>query len=105
MRPEQLTIQAFGPYAGRVDIDFTKFGDNGLFLITGDTGSGKTSIFDAISFALYGAPSDMDEKRARSLRSDFADPETETFVELVFTQRNRRYRIRRSSQSWARERS
>ena len=98
MRPEQLTIQAFGPYAGRVDIDFTKFGDNGLFLITGDTGSGKTSIFDAISFALYGAPSHMDEKRARSLRSDFEDPETETFVELVFTQRNRRYRIRRSPQ-------
>ena len=57
MRPLKLTISAFGPYAGKVQIDFEKLGEKGIYLITGDTGAGKTTIFDAIVFALYGSAS------------------------------------------------
>ena len=82
MKPEYLKMCAFGSYAGEVELDFTKFG-SGLFLITGTTGSGKTTIFDAIVFALYGDVSGG-EKDARSLRSDFAKPSDKTFAELRF---------------------
>ena len=88
-------MSAFGPYADEVTIDFSLLGRSGIYLICGDTGAGKTTIFDAISFALYGAPSGS-ERTVRSLRSDFADPGTPTYVELDFVHRGRRYRVRRN---------
>lgn len=92
MRPVKLTMNAFGPYAKTAEIDFTRLEDHGLYLITGDTGAGKTTIFDAISFALFGCASG-DERSTKSLRSDFADPAAETSVELEFTYRGSSYRI------------
>lgn len=74
MRPQILTMTAFGPYAGVETIDFTQLGDKRFFLITGPTGSGKTTILDAITFALYGTPSG-DLRDNRSLRSDYATPD------------------------------
>ena len=97
MRPISLTLSGFGPYGGEEFLDFTKFGEHGLFLITGDTGAGKTSIFDAITFALYGnASSGKNGKAARTLRSDFAAADTPTYVEFVFEHRGRQYKIRRN---------
>mgnify|MGYP000368057272 FL=1 len=71
MKPEKLIISAFGPYAEEIEIDFEKLGDRGLFLITGDTGAGKTTIFDAISFALYGEASG-EIREAGMFRSKYA---------------------------------
>ena len=91
MRPHVLTMSAFGPYADVQIVDFDKLGNKGLFLITGDTGAGKTTIFDAISYALYGK---MSGKRDdRYLRSHFASPETDTFVKLTFEHDGREYTI------------
>ncbi|WP_419039602.1 AAA family ATPase [Parolsenella catena] len=95
MRPTKLTISAFGPYAGKATVDFERLGGEGLYLICGDTGAGKTTIFDAISFALYGVASGAD-RTARSLRSDFAVPGAETYVELEFEHHGGRYVIRRN---------
>lgn len=95
MKPINLTISAFGPYKNLVTIDFTKLGENGIFLITGDTGAGKTSIFDAISFAIFGEVSGSN-RPIQSIRSDFAESNTETFVELEFIHKNITYKILRN---------
>lgn len=96
MKPQMLIIQAFGPYAKRAEVDFTALERSSLFLITGDTGAGKTTIFDAISFALYGEASGGTERRtAKSFRSDYAPPELETKVTFRFTHRGGLYEITR----------
>lgn len=95
MRPTKLTISAFGPYADEVTIDFERLGAHGLYLICGDTGAGKTTIFDAISFALFGQASGAD-RTTRSLRSDFAKATTPTYVELEFVHHGKTYVVRRN---------
>ena len=95
MKPLKIKISAFGPYKNCIDIDFEKLGESGIFLITGDTGAGKTTIFDSISFALFGEVSGSN-RPVPSVRSDFADNNTETFVELEFTHKNKKYKIRRN---------
>ncbi len=95
MRPIKLTMSAFGPYAGVAEVDFSDFGQEGLFLITGDTGAGKTTLFDAMTFALFNKTSGT-LREVGSLRSDFADPQTDTYVELTFEHGDRTYQIRRS---------
>lgn len=88
-------MSGWGSYPDKVQIDFTKFYDGGLFLITGPTGAGKTTIFDAISFALYGDVSGKIREKT-SVRSDFASPETDTYVEFSFTHKGEEYNILRS---------
>lgn len=94
MRPIRLTLNAFGPYAGREIVDFTAALDAGIFGIYGDTGSGKTTIFDGISFALFGQSSGA-ERVSDDMLSDYADPKEITFVELVFDLGEKRYVVRR----------
>ncbi|MBR3161386.1 MAG: SMC family ATPase [Bacilli bacterium] len=95
MKLINLKISAFGPYKDEVDIDFTKFNDCGIFLITGDTGSGKTTIFDAICFALFGVASGSNRLKS-SFRSDFASSDRKTFVKLIFLHKGIKYEIERS---------
>ena len=95
MRPLQLTLSAFGPFAKEEVLDFEKLGNNGIYLITGDTGAGKTSIFDAITYALFGRASG-DTRQDAMFRSTFASPETPTFVRLVFTHHQKIYTIERN---------
>ena len=97
MRPVKLVMSAFGPYAGLETIDFDELGREGLYLITGDTGAGKTTIFDAIVFALYGEASDQNRDR-NMLRSAYAEMGTDTFVELTFRYRGQDYLVRRNPQ-------
>lgn len=95
MRPLKLTISAFASYSGRVELDMEQLGTNGIYLITGDTGSGKTTIFDAISFALFGEPSG-NMRNANALRSEYAPLDTPTFVELSFQYREEIYTVKRN---------
>ena len=94
MRPLKLTISAFGPYAGTTVIDFTKLGKKGLFLVTGDTGAGKTTIFDAITYALYGESSGQ-SRDSNMFRSLYADQNTETSVTLEFEYCGKQYVVTR----------
>lgn len=95
MRPLKITMSAFGPYAGEVTLDMQKLGKSGIYLITGDTGAGKTTVFDAISYALYGEASG-NYRENTTLRSKYASADTPTFVELEFEYNNEVYKINRN---------
>lgn len=95
MRPLKITMSEFGPYAGEVTLDMQKLGKSGIYLITGDTGAGKTTIFDAISYALYGEASG-NYRENTTLRSKYASADTPTFVELEFEYNNEIYKINRN---------
>ncbi len=93
MKPIKLILSAFGPYAAEIPaIDFSRFEEKGLFLISGDTGAGKTTIFDAICFALYGATSGK-FRDTKNLRSEYAGESAETFVDFYFSHQGKEYHI------------
>lgn len=95
MKPIKLVVSAFGPYADRTEIEFDRFGGQGLYLITGDTGAGKTTIFDAIAFALYGEASG-DVRRSDMFRSKYAREDVPTYVEFTFLYRGKTYVVKRN---------
>lgn len=95
MRPLKLVMSAFGPYAGKEVLDLKELGTNGLYLITGTTGAGKTTIFDAISYALYGEASG-DTRDSKMFRSEYAENSVDTFVELQFENNEKLYKVTRS---------
>ncbi len=94
MRPLKLVMSAFGPYAGRQELELDRLGERGIYLITGDTGTGKTTIFDGITFALYGAPSGS-VRDSSMLRCKYADPAAPTYAELTFAYGGREYTVSR----------
>lgn len=94
MRPLSLTLSAFGPYAGETTLDFSRLGESGLYLITGDTGAGKTTLFDAIVYALYGSASGSDrEKDTKSFASKYAPADAPSFVDFTFSCHGTEYRV------------
>lgn len=95
MKPKKLILSGWGPYRDRIEVDFTKLEERGLFLITGATGAGKTTLFDAITYALYGLMSG-DVREKNSVRSDFADMDTATFVDFSMLHGGKEYRIVRN---------
>ena len=95
MRPIKLIMTAFGPYANRVTVDFSAFGRRGLYLITGDTGAGKTTIFDGVCFALYGEASGQ-VRQPKMFRSQYAESGVKTSVELEFEHKDKPYFIKRT---------
>ncbi|MEA4815448.1 MAG: SMC family ATPase [Lachnospiraceae bacterium] len=95
MKPLKLVMSAFVPFPKEVEIDFSKLGDSGIYLITGETGAGKTTIFDAITFALYGKASGNNRENDM-LRSNYATPDVKTFVEMEFISRGKRYKVKRN---------
>lgn len=97
MRPLKLTMSAFGPYAGKTELDMESLGKGGLYLISGDTGAGKTTIFDAITYALYGEASG-DSRKTDEFRSKYADADTPTYVELEFSYGGKKYLVKRNPQ-------
>ncbi len=104
MRPIKLTVSAFGPYAKKHEIELSKLGENGLYLITGDTGAGKTTIFDAITYALYGEPSG-NSREVSMLRSKYADDDTPTEVELIFSYAGKVYTVKRNPEYMRKKKS
>ncbi|MDF2510522.1 MAG: hypothetical protein K0S04_388 [Herbinix sp.] len=95
MKPRKLVLNAFGPFCKKVEIPFDEFGESGLFLLTGDTGAGKTTIFDAISYALFGNASG-ENRTPDCFRSDYAEGEDKTFVELTFLHKAKSYQVTRN---------
>ena len=95
MRPLVLTLSAFGPYAEEVTVDFSQLGTRGIYLITGETGAGKTTLFDGITFALYGEASGT-HREPVMLRSSYAKGTVPTFVELIFQCGEKQYTVRRN---------
>ncbi len=96
MKPIKLVLSAFGPYLNRTEIDFSRIGKSGIYLITGDTGAGKTTIFEALSYALYGETVSGSDRSAAMLRNKSADDSVKTFVELDFSEKGHQYHIYRS---------
>ncbi len=94
MRPIKLEIQAIGPFADKQEIDFTKLTNGNIFMISGKTGSGKSTIFDAIMYALFDSPS-IEGRNKESLRSDFANDETESYVDFTYMSKQKTYRVKR----------
>ncbi|MGN0623275.1 MAG: AAA family ATPase, partial [Oscillospiraceae bacterium] len=98
MRPLKLTMSAFGPYMGKETIDFETLGKSGLFLITGNTGAGKTTVFDGISYALFGEPSGTgrDARTVRNMQAAMEEKPCDTYVEFEFEYKQKRYKILRN---------
>ncbi len=98
MRPIELEMNMFGAYAAHTKLDFTKLGERGVFLITGDTGAGKTTLFDAIMYALYGNVTNNARRSGTTMRSDYASAKDQTYVQLTFEHGGKIYVIKRSPQ-------